>query len=91
MAIKMRTNKDEKAVCKCCGATRKHSLDMFDIAFTDKHIITICDLCNTRLCQKTLTAECKVQGKMKSQQDLKIIQARSQKGQTYWNMMEGKA
>lgn len=87
----MRTNKDEKAVCKCCGATRKHSLDMFDIAFTDKHIITICDLCNTRLFQKTLTAECKVQGKLKSQQDLKIIQARSQKGQTYWNMMEGKA
>ena len=41
MAIKMRTNKDEKAVCKCCGATRKHSLDMFDIAFTDKHIITL--------------------------------------------------
>lgn len=91
MAIRMRTNKDEKAVCKCCGATRKHSLDMFDIAFTDKHIITICDLCNTRLFQKTLTAECKVQNKLKSQQDLKIIQARSQKGQTYWNMMEGKA
>lgn len=91
MAIKMRTNKDEHAVCKVCGATRNKSLDMFDIAFTDKHIITICDLCNTRLFQKTLQASCKTQGRMKSQHDLKIIQTRQQKGQTYWNMLDGKA
>ena len=52
----MRTNKSFDAVCKVCGATRKNSLDLFDIAFTDKHIITICDMCNEQLFNKSLKA-----------------------------------
>ena len=73
----MRTNKSPDAVCKVCGATRKNSLDLFDIAFTDKHIITICDRCNSQLLNKSLKAECYVNGRVKSQADLQIKIIRS--------------
>lgn len=75
--IRMRINKDDDAKCKVCGATRKNSLELFDIAFTDKNIITICDLCNEVLFNKTLRAMCGVNGKVKSQADMAIIRNRS--------------
>lgn len=77
--IRMRTNKSPDAVCKVCGATRKNSLDLFDIAFTDKHIITICDMCNEQLLNKTLKATCYVNGRVKSRTDLQIIRSRQQR------------
>lgn len=77
--IRMRTNKSYDAVCKVCGATRKNSLDFFDIAFTDKHIITICDMCNEQLFNKSLKATCYVNGRVKSQDDLQIIRSRRRK------------
>lgn len=77
--IRMRVNKDVDCVCKVCGATRKNSLELFDIAFTDKHIITICDLCNQQLFNKTLKAECSVNSKLKSQHDIHIINNRKHK------------
>lgn len=77
--IRMRINKSSDAVCKVCGATRKNSLDLFDIAFTDKHIITICDMCNSQLFNKSLKAECYVNGRLKSQADLAIIRSRQQR------------
>lgn len=77
--IRMRTNKSFDAVCKVCGATRKNSLDLFDIAFTDKHIITICDMCNEQLFNKSLKATCYVNGRVKSQADLQIIRNRPQR------------
>lgn len=77
--IRMRINKDEKAICKVCGHTRKNSLELFDIAFTDKHIITICDSCNEMLFDKCLKATCSVNAKLKSKKDLSIIQSRRSK------------
>ena len=77
--IRMRTNKSSDAVCKVCGATRKNSLDLFDIAFVDKHIITICDMCNEQLFNKTLKATCYVNGRIKSQTDLRIIRSRQRR------------
>jgi len=74
--IRMRINKSSDCVCKVCGATRKNSLELFDIAFTDKHIITICDLCNEQLFNKTLRATCGVNGKVKSQHDMMVIRSR---------------
>jgi len=78
--IRMRINKDDDAKCKVCGATRKNSLELFDIALADKNvmtIITICDLCNEVLFNKTLRATCVVNGKAKSQTDMAIIRNRS--------------
>lgn len=74
--IRMRINKTSDAVCKVCGATRKNSLDFFDIAFTDKHIITICDMCNELLFKKSLKATCYTDSRVKSQTDLQIIRSR---------------
>ena len=58
------------------GHTRKNSLEFFDIAFTDKHIITICDSCNEALFDKTLKATVSVNAKLKSNKDIAIIQNR---------------
>lgn len=85
MAIRMRINKDGNAKCKVCGATRKNSLELFDISFTDKNIITICDLCNETLFNKTLRATCGVNGKIKSQSDLKIIRNRNRDAHKFVN------
>lgn len=74
--IRMRINKDQDCICKVCGATRRNSLELFDIAFTDKHIITICDLCNEKLFNKTLKAACGINAKVKSQHDLAVIRSR---------------
>lgn len=74
--IKMRTNKSDNPICKVCGHTRKNSLELFDIAFTPKHIITVCDACVDELFSKVLKANCQVNAKLKSQKDLAIIQNR---------------
>lgn len=74
--IRMRINKDSGAKCKVCGNDRSNSLELFDISFTDKNIITICDLCNETLSHKTLKAICGVNGKVKSSSDMAIIRKR---------------
>ena len=79
--IKMRTNKSDNPICKVCGHTRKNSLEFFDIAFTPKHIITVCDACVDELFNKVLKANCQVNAKLKSQKDLAIIQNRRVKKQ----------
>lgn len=79
--IKMRTNKSDNPICKVCSHTRKNSLEFFDIAFTPKHIITVCDNCLEDLFNKTLKANCQVNAKLKSQKDLAIIQNRRVKKQ----------
>lgn len=74
----MRINKEVDSVCKVCGTPRNKCLEMFDISFIkDKAQITICDLCNEELFRKTLKATTGVQGKLKSKQDIAIIQRRS--------------
>ena len=78
MDIKMRTLKgDTDTVCKVCGATRKDSLEMFEIMFTEKAKITICDLCNEKLLSKTLKASCNVNSKLKDKADMRVIRKRS--------------
>lgn len=76
MSIKMRTVANTEAICKVCGATRKQSLEIFEIMFTDKARITICDMCNEKLFNKTLKASCLVNAKLKSKADLKVIRSR---------------
>lgn len=76
MAIKMRTNTKEKAICIACGNDRKRSLDMFDICI-GKEVFTICDMCNEKLFNKTLSAECYKNGRVKSQLDMNVIKRRN--------------
>lgn len=78
MAIKMRTNKQPTAKCCNCGVPRKHSLEMFDVCIAD-NIFTICDLCNNQLFSKTLSAECAVNHKLKSKEDMRVISMRRNK------------
>lgn len=73
--IKMRTNRDYEAVCCECGNGRDRSLELFDIRISG-HTFTICDLCNARLLQKTLSADCNVNSKTKNKNDMEIIRAR---------------
>lgn len=78
MAIRMRVNKEVDSVCKVCGTPRKKCLEMFDIQFIKgKAQITICDLCNDDLFRKTLKATVGVQSKLKSKEDMAIIQRRN--------------
>lgn len=78
MAIRMRNNKKQDAVCCECGDERKNVLDMFDLCIGG-NIITICDACNEVLFRKTLSAECYKNGRVKSQRDINIINGRKSK------------
>jgi hypothetical protein len=77
--IKMRICKDEEARCKVCGQSRDKSLEIFEIAFNEKQIIRICDLCNEDLLNKTIKASCIINHRTKSNIDMKIIRARKNK------------
>lgn len=89
MAIKMRNNKDNNAVCCECGETRKQVLDMFDVC-VGSNIFTICDVCNEKLFYKTLNAECYKNGRVKTQQDIAIINRRKQRiGSGYFPKPKG--
>lgn len=80
MAIKMRINKcPDKCICRSCGATKKDTLEFFDISFGERNTIeiTICDKCNEVLFNKSLRATCAVNSKLKSPADLKIIRNRA--------------
>lgn len=81
--IKMRVNKEgEQVRCQVCNTDRKNSLEMFDLAIGDGPapiMLRICDLCCDKLLTKTLRGVCHVNGKVKSQQDMKVIQNRQAK------------
>ena len=72
----MRHNKKEDAICCSCQSTRNNSLGMFDLCI-GSNIMTICDSCNSVLFNKSLSAECYINGKVKSQQDMAIIKKRN--------------
>lgn len=74
-AIKMRVLQDKKHDCDCCGVSAKNSLDMFELRFGDMSII-MCDKCNNILFNKTLKASCYTDGRLKSQDDINIINER---------------
>lgn len=86
----MRTVKDPEAVCKICGATRKQSLEIFEIMFTEKAKLTLCDLCNDKLLYKTLKASCMVNGKLKGKEDIAVINKRRTKNEKTWFFDEKK-
>lgn len=74
-AIKMRVLQDKKYKCSCCGEESKKSLDMFELKLSDTSII-LCDKCNEVLFNKTLKASCYTNGRLKSQDDINIINER---------------
>ena len=78
MAIKMRVRKDNKGVCKACECEANKALDMFDICIGDE-IVTVCDECVNALFTKMLKATNYTNGRLKSQQDIAIINARHSK------------
>lgn len=74
--IKMRvSNPKNDWHCDSCNAKGKESLGMFDICIGDT-IFTLCDECNDELFRKTLKASCIVNGKLKSADDMKVINNR---------------
>lgn len=80
--IKMRINNEgENVRCQVCNTDRKNSLEMFDIAIGANGpapiIVRICDLCCEELLTKSLRGVCHVNGKLKSQRDMKIIRNRN--------------
>lgn len=72
--IKMRVSKNDYC-CSSCNARRKESLEMFDVCIGNV-ILTLCDECNDELFRKTLKASCIVNGKLKSADDMKVINNR---------------
>lgn len=80
MAIRMRINKDPDSVCKVCGENRDNSVEMFDIKFTDKAQITICDLCMDDLGTKTIHMVCHTNHKVKTAKDMRVIRRRHWQG-----------
>lgn len=76
MAIKMRNNKDPNSVCCECGDHRKNVLDMFDLLIGGQ-IITICDVCNEQILDKTLKAECNKNGRVKTPHDMAVMRKRA--------------
>lgn len=82
MAIKMRYNHDAEAICCSCGASANDSLEMFDVGL-GRTIVTICDLCNTTLLNKSLSAEVAKNHRTKTAHDMHIIRSRKAAGLTY--------
>lgn len=78
MAIKMRNNSKLDAICCECGERQDQVLNMFDLCIGG-NIFTICDVCNEKLFNKCLNAECIKNGRVKSQRDMAIISKRERK------------
>ena len=78
MAIKMRNNIKSDAICCECGEKQDQVLNMFDLCIGG-NIFTICDVCNEKLFNKSLSAECMKNGRAKSQKDMAIIRKRKSK------------
>lgn len=80
MAIKMRISKDKYFVCNACGNDRSKSVEVFDLAFQipdqNANIMHLCDRCVSELMDKTLKARCMVDGMVKSQKQLAVINGR---------------
>ena len=75
--IKMRINYDSDSVCENCGRSYKNTKEMYDMMFCGNKY-TICFECVDELFQKTLSATCKYNGKVKSKEDLARIERSKQ-------------
>lgn len=79
--IRMRICKDNDCTCQVCGGTKKNSLDIFEVRIPDNVSddtinFYLCDLCTDTLFNKALKATCYTQGRLKSNNDMQIIQKR---------------
>lgn len=74
--IKMRINKNEEAVCSICNNGVHQSIMMFDLMLGKNNQLTICDVCNALLFRKTLSADCRVNEKLKTKEDIAILNKR---------------
>lgn len=74
----MRNNTSHNAVCDACGNGQKESLRMFDLKVGSLKA-TICDECNQHLFSKSLSATVLTDSKVKSKEDLKLINRRKLK------------
>ena len=72
----MRNNKELDSICCECGDHRKDVLDMFDLCIGG-NIITICDVCNEQILNKTLKAEVAKNGRVKTQEDMRVLRKRA--------------
>lgn len=76
--IKMRVSKEELDICSVCGYSTKDSLVMFEVKI-GKTIHSVCDKCMEDLFGCSLKATRYTDSKFKSQDDIKIINARNKK------------
>lgn len=83
MPIRMRHNNKLDAVCSNCGSSADESLNMFDICI-GKTIMTICDVCNEEVFNKTLSAQVYKNGRVKEPRDMAIIRKRRNGTYTKW-------
>lgn len=73
--IKMKHNKNQEAICDNCGNSHKEALEMYDIKIGDK-VICLCDECNQALFYKCLKANCALNAKVKSKEEIAKINKR---------------
>lgn len=78
MAIKMRNNTKADAVCCECGESQEEVLNMFDLLIGEV-LLTICDVCNEKLLQKSLRAGVAKDSRVKTARDMIIINKRRNK------------
>lgn len=71
--VKMRVNENKNSVCEGCGIKWKNTKEMYDIMICS-HKFTLCYDCIDQIFHKTLSASCKYNAKLKSQEDMQRIQ-----------------
>lgn len=79
----MRNNNNKDAICDECGDCQEDVINMFDLCIAGQ-IHTICDLCNSKILNKTLRAEVYKNGKVKTRKEIRIGHKRKAKGLTNW-------
>ena len=80
--IKMRVNNDKTSVCEQCEKKYMDVKEMYDIKIFDE-LHTICCNCVDDLFHKTLSAQCKYNARLKSNEDMERIR-RSDKNEKVW-------
>lgn len=67
--IKMRVNANKNSTCEGCSVKWKNTPEMYDLMICGK-MFTLCFDCVDKIFHKTLSASCKYNHKVKSQEDM---------------------
>ncbi len=67
--VKMRVNYDKNSICQGCSTKWKNTAEMYDMMLCGK-LFTLCFDCVDKVFHKTLSANCKYNHRVKSQEDL---------------------